>query len=132
MEIKISTENGRVPITVAHVDGDIDSSTYQAFESKMMELVAGGAQDILIDLTHVHFVSSAGVRAVNSLFNELRRIEPDVSDDEMRKGISAGTYKFPHLKLLHPSKETRATFQMVGIDMYVDIYDDLKTAIEAF
>lgn len=132
MEIKVSTEDGRVPVTVVHVDGDIDSSTYEAFESKVMELISDGSKDILIDLTHVHFVSSAGIRAFNAVFNKLREVEPDVSDEEMRKGISAGTYKFSHLKLLHPSKETRGTLQMVGLDMYVDIYDDLDTALAAF
>lgn len=132
MEIKVSTENGRVPVTIIHVDGDIDSSTYETFESEVLKLVSDGARDILVDLTHVHFVSSAGIRAFNTVFNKLREIEPDVSDEEMHKGISAGTYKFPHFKLLHPSKETRGTLQMVGLDMYVDIYDDLDTALAAF
>ena len=132
MEIKASTENGRVPVTIVHVDGDIDSTTYERFEAKMKELVGEGARDILIDLSHVRFVSSAGIRAINALFNEMRQVEPDVSDAEMRKGISAGTYKYPHLKLLQPSKETRATLQMVGLDMYFDIYDDLESAIESY
>ena len=34
MEIQVHNENGRVPVTVMHVHGNIDSSTYQAFEAK--------------------------------------------------------------------------------------------------
>ena len=31
MEIKVSTEQGRVPVTVVHVDGNIDSVSYESF-----------------------------------------------------------------------------------------------------
>lgn len=132
MEIKVSTEKGVRPISIIHVDGNIDSATYEEFQSKAEELIASGARDILIDLTHVHFVSSAGIRAIHALFNKLRTLTPDVSDEEMRKGINAGTYKSPHLKLLNPSKETTTTFEMTGLDMYIDIYNDLKKAISSF
>ena len=132
MEIKVSTEKGVRPISVMHVDGNIDSASYQEFQSKADELIEAGARDILIDLTHVHFVSSAGIRAIHALFNKLRTLVPDVSDEELRKGINAGTYKSPHLKLLNPSKETTTTFEMTGLDMYIDIYKDFKKAISSF
>ncbi len=132
MEIKVSTEKGVRPISVMHVDGNIDSASYEDFQSKADELIAAGARDILIDLTHVHFVSSAGIRAIHALFNKLRTLVPDVSDEELRKGINAGTYKSPHLKLLNPSKETTTAFEMTGLDMYIDIYKDFKKAISSF
>ncbi len=43
MEIKVSTENGRVPITVLHVDGDLDVSSYQQFQSTAKKLIDEGA-----------------------------------------------------------------------------------------
>jgi anti-anti-sigma factor len=132
MEFKVSTENGVRPITVIQVEGNIDSATYQEFQSKAEALVTGGVRDILIDLTNVHFVSSAGIRAIHSLFNKLRTYSPDISDEEMRKGINAGTYKSPHLKLLNPSKETVTTFEMTGLDMYINIYTDRKKALSSF
>ena len=132
MEIKVSTEKGVRPISVMHVDGNINSATYQEFQSKAEELIGAGARDILIDLTHVHFVSSAGIRAIHALFNKLRTLVPDVSDEELRKGINAGTYKSPHLKLLNPSKEATTTFEMTGLNMYIDIYKDFKKAIASF
>lgn len=134
MEIKVSTENGRVPVTVIHVDGNIDSSTYQTFQAKAEELIDGGARHILIDLSHAPYVSSAGFRALHQIFNKLRSIHPDsnLGEEEMRKGISAGTYKSPHLKLLNLSKETKTTFDMSGFDMFIETYDDRKTAIASF
>lgn len=134
MEIKVYAENGRVPITVMHVDGNIDSSTYQAFQSRAEELIEGGARYMLVDLTHTKFISSAGFRTLNVLFNKLRSLNPDanLSEEDIKKGISRGTYKSPHLKLLNLSDDVRGTFEMSGFDMFIETYKDMQTAIASF
>ena len=134
MEIKVSAENGRVPITVVHVDGNIDSSTSEKFLSATRNLINEGARYVLVDLSHAPFVSSAGLRAFHTLFNELRSINPEanLSDDQMKKGISAGTYKSPHLKLLNLSPETKTAFETSGFDMYIETFTDRKAAIASF
>ena len=134
MQIKTFTEKGQVPVTVMHVDGNIDSSTYEAFQSEADELIKRGAHYILVDLSHAPFVSSAGMRALQHIYERLRALHPDseVSDAEVKKGISAGTYKSARLKLLSPSKETAQTFKMTGFDMYIDIFTDNAEAIASF
>lgn len=134
MEIKVSTESGRVPVTVLHVDGNIDSSTYEQFQSTTKQLIEQGARYILVDLSHAPFVSSAGLRALHTLFNELRTRYPqaDISDEQMKKGISAGTYKSPHIKLLNLSPETKTAFETSGFDMYIETFTDKNTAIASF
>ena len=134
MEIQVHTENGRVPVTVMHIHGNIDSSTYQAFEAKAEELIKNGTRNILVDLSHSVFISSAGFRALHHIFNKLRAVHPDVdlTDDEMKKGISAGTFKSPHLKLLKLSRETRTAFEMSGFDMYIEAFNDMEIAIASF
>lgn len=134
MEIKVSTENGRVPVTVMHVDGNIDSSSYEAFQSTARKLIEEGARYILVDLAHAPFVSSAGLRALHTLFNELRARNPEanLTNEQMKKGISAGTYKSPHLKLVNLSPETKSAFETSGFDMYIDTFTDMKKAIASF
>ena len=134
MEIKVATENGRVPVTVLHVDGNIDSSTYEQFQSTAKKLIEEGARYILVDLSHAPFVSSAGLRALHTLFNELRTRNPraDLNDEQMKKGISAGTYKSPHLKLLNLSPETKTAFETSGFDMYIETFTDRNSAIASF
>ncbi|MGZ9222073.1 MAG: STAS domain-containing protein [Anaerolineales bacterium] len=134
MQIKVSTESGRVPVTVLHVDGNIDSSTYEQFQSMAKKLIDEGARFILVDLSHAPFVSSAGLRALHTLFNELRSRNPDanLSEEQIKKGISAGTYKSPHLKLLNLSPETRTAFETSGFDMYIDTFTDMKAAVASF
>jgi len=134
MEIKTATENGRVPITVVEVSGNIDSSSYEAFQSSVNEAIDNGARFILLDLTQAEYISSAGFRAFNNIFNKLRALHPDtnLSEEDVKKGISAGTYKSPHLKLLGLSDNTRTTFELAGFDMFIETFTDKKTAIASF
>ena len=134
MEIKVSNESGRVPIAVMHVDGNIDSSTYEQFQSTAKKLIDEGARYILVDLSHAPFVSSAGLRALHALFNELRSRDPgtNASDEQVKSGISAGTYKSPHLKLLNLSPETKVAFETSGFDMFIDTFTNRKAAIDSF
>lgn len=134
MEIKVSTENGRVPVTIIHIDGNLDSSSFPSFQSKAEELIKSGARHILVDLSHSPYVSSAGFRVLSQIFKELNSIHPDtnLSDKDMKQGVVEGTYKSPYLKLLNLSEQTRAVFTTTGFDMYIEEYDDLKKAIAAF
>lgn len=132
MEIKITTENGRVPVTVVHVDGNVDASNADAFQKEVMEHVNNGARHVLVDLVHVPYMSSAGLRALHEIFNQLRHANNEVDDEEMRKRINAGTYKSAHLKLLNLSNETEVAFETAGFDMYIETFSDLRTAVNSF
>ena len=134
MDIKTYTEKGDVLVTVMHVDGNIDTSTYEAFQAKADELIGSGAHFILVDLSHVQFVSSAGMRALQHVYNRLRNAYPDsdVSAENVKQGIREGTYKSPFLKLLNPSEAAAKTFEMSGLDMFIEIFTDKATAIASF
>ncbi len=132
MEIKVSSEMGRVPVTILHVDGNIDSMTYEAFLSRAEESIKDGARHLLIDLEHVPLVSSAGLRAFNNIFIKLRELSPDVTDQEMRDGINAGTYKSPYLKLANPSRATRLALDTSGFSMFLEIVPDVQAGLAAF
>jgi anti-anti-sigma factor len=134
MDIKVSVENRSVPVTVMHVDGNIDASSYESFQAKADELIAGGARHILIDLEHAPFVSSSGLRALHHIFNHLRSSDSanKMTEEEVRRGISAGTYKSPHLKLTNLSKETKSTLELSGFDMFIEIFDNRESALASF
>lgn len=132
MEIKVSTGNAQVPVTVMHVNGNIDSATYQAFQSKAEELISNGAHHILVDLANAPFISSAGLRAMHSIFNQLRSLHKDADDDVLRKGMSAGAYKSPYLKVVNLSEEAKEVFELGGFDTYIEVHDDVKKAIDSF
>ena len=132
MNITVSHELGRVPVTVLHIDGDIDSSNYEQLNQIADQQFKAGAQYILIDLTEVGFVSSAGFRSFTKIFKELRSHSMDGSDAEMHKGINSGVYKSPYLKLFKPSKLVTETLKIAGFDMLLEVHHDMKAAIASF
>ncbi len=132
MQMTISNEKARVPVTVVHVDGNLDSASYEAFRSEVDGLISKGSRYILVDLTNAPYVSSAGLRALNNIFVRLRELTPDVSEEEMRNGINAGTYKSPHLKLLNPSKASLVALESSGFSMFIESFTDMKAALAAF
>jgi anti-anti-sigma factor len=132
MDMTVSTEKARVDVSLVHVHGNIDSSTYQEFEKRVQELIDGGSRYVLIDLSHVPFLSSAGLRALNSLFYKMRSLAPDGSDEEMKQGIREGSYHSAHLKLAGANRDVRQVLEISGFDMYLEILPDVKTALASF
>ena len=134
MEIDVTTANGRVPVTIMGISGNLDSSNFMDFQAKADEVINGGARYILVDFSKSPYISTAGFRVLHHIFNQLRALHPDanLSEEEVRKGISAGTYTSPHLKLLNLSRESQTTFEMTGFDMYIETFQDLQKAIESF
>jgi anti-anti-sigma regulatory factor len=132
MEIKTTSGSARVPITIIHIKGNVDSATYQAFQTKADELINSGARYILVDLAESPFISSAGLRVLHNIFNSLRSLHKDVNDEELRRKMSTGAYKSPHLKVANLSSQVRDAFVISGFDTYIEVYDDIKKAIASF
>ena len=134
MDIKISTQQGRVPITVLNIEGDIDSSTYEDLLAKARAIIKEGARYIVIDLSRAPYVSSAGLRTIHTIFHDLRAAHPEegLSEEQMERAVKAGTYKSPHLKLLNLSSGVKGVFEIGGFGRYIETFDDLQTAIASF
>ena len=85
MNIKMSVVSGRVPVTVVHVEGNVDVSTADVFQAIVVNVIEDGARYILLDMEHVPYMSSAGLRALHQVFNKLREVnKDDVADEEMK------------------------------------------------
>jgi len=132
MNIKVSHEMGRVPITVLSIDREIDSLNYEKLDEIAYQEIENGTQYILMDLSGVRFMSSAAFRSMTRIFKKLRSVSKDGSDEDMHKGINAGTYKSPYLKIYKPSKAVAETMKIAGFDMLLEINNDMKASIDSF
>jgi len=132
MNIKVSHEMGRVPISVLSIIGDIDSSNYEQLDRIAFREIEDGARYVLIDLSGVRLISSAALRTITKIFQKLRSLSMDGSDEEMHKKINAGIYTSPYLKLYKPAKVVAETMKIAGLDMILEIHTDLKAAIASF
>ena len=121
LDISVTQAQGRVPVTVMHLKGDFDTVGCEVFDARSQEVIAAGATDVLLDLTAVPFMSSAGLRAMHRLFYQLH---PEGSEEHKRilnEGVRQGIYKAPHMKLLNPAPRVLEMLKLVGVDMYMDI-----------
>ena len=132
LNIKSTTENARVPVTILNISGDIDSSNYQLFQSYADEKIAQGTQFLLLDFSEVKRISSAGLRVIHNLFNKLRDIHKDVNDDELRKRMSSGAYKSPYIKLTNLAPNVAEVFKLGGFEIYLEMFDDRSKAVDSF
>lgn len=132
MDITVAQEQGRVPVTVVHVAGKTDSASANEFEKKVMGVIDSGARHLVLDLSKIPYMSSAGLRVLQEVFNKLRSLSANGNDKEMYRQINDGSYKSPHLKLVSPTKEVMEVLKMSGFDMLVSIEKDLQTAVASF
>ncbi|HJW90554.1 MAG TPA: STAS domain-containing protein [Anaerolineales bacterium] len=122
----------RVPVTVFQIHGDIDSNTYDQLEAQAEGVFQSGARDLLLDLSGVPYISSAGIRALHYIFNLYRSDTEGESDESIRKGLRDGTYKSPHFKLLKPNQGVSKLLGITGYDMFLEIHQDLNAALASF
>ena len=120
LRIAVSQEHGNAPVTVLHLKGEIDANTQADLESKAEEVVGTGTQNLLLDLSEVTYMGSAGFRAIHAIAGKL--------GDEQ----SATAIRSSHLKLLNPSAEVSKVIKTLGFDSYLDIYEDINQAIKSF
>jgi anti-anti-sigma regulatory factor len=132
MEINVIQEESRVPVTVFHLDGDLGSDSYEQLEDRAQQAISAGALYLLLDMTKVPYMSSAGIRAINQIFHWLRNLPDGEDEAALKTGLIDGTYKSRRLKLLNPSAQVQKTLATAGIDMYLEIHHDLRKAVASF
>ena len=133
MEIGVTEEtNGKVPVTVFHIKGDLDVQTSPQLESQARQHFEKGMRRLLLDLGDVRYVASSGLRAVSSIFNMLRSASPNEKDDLIKKGMRDGTYKSALLKISRANPTVTQAFTLAGYDMFLEMHPDLEDAIRSF
>ncbi len=132
MDIKVSQQQGRVPVTVFHVTGDLDGSTYEPLQAQIEQAAQAGARNVVLDMAEVPYMSSAGIRLLNGAFHQLRGSLPQESDEAMKKGLRDGTFKSPHLKLVKPTPRVMEVLRTSGLDMLFEIHPTVSAAVASF
>ncbi len=100
--------------------------------TQAQKMLDSGSRYILVDMTNLAFISSAGLRALHNIFNQLRAIHKDVDDDILRKSMAAGAYKSPYLKVCCLSPKIKEVFDLGGFDAYIEVYNEFEEAVSSF
>ncbi|HSJ59053.1 MAG TPA: STAS domain-containing protein [Anaerolineae bacterium] len=132
MNIITLSQNEPVPVTIFQIEGAIDVQSADELLQQAKVAFDAGSRNLLLDLDRVTFLSSSGLRAIHQIYTMLRDETAADADPAVFQGITAGTYKSPHLKLLKPSSSVQNVLKMSGFDMFLDIYRDQAQALASF
>ena len=135
MNLTVSQMQGRVPVTVIAIEGNLDGSSYQQLIAKAKELHQNGMRSLLLDMTNVAFMSSSGIVALHSIAVLLHTgVTPEMDDGwSSLYAVAEETGGFrKELKLLNPQSRVEHTLELSGMNQFLEIFHDLPTAINSF
>jgi anti-anti-sigma factor len=118
LQIGVSHEEAEKRVTVMRLSGSLDANTQGQFEDKAKELVDAGAEYLLLDMSGVDYLGSAGMRAIHAITNLL---SPEESGMHSQR-----------LKVVNPSEAAGKVFKTLGFDTFINIHDSIDEAIAAF
>jgi anti-sigma B factor antagonist len=123
MNIRVAHEQGRVPVTVFYVQGQINLGSAPQLEKTARAEYDSGMRDLLIDLSEATSLTSAGLRSLVVLYRLLGDASADASGSQRKPA---------HLKLLNLPPDLRQVIQIAGFDRFIEVYDDLPAAVASF
>ena len=136
MNLRVTEEQARVPITVLGLEGQHDASNYVVVIERVKALYDAGTRDLLVDLSDLSFMGSSGLVALHGIAMILRGELP--ADPQqgwsafhaLAKDREGGLQA--HCKLLNPQPAVARVLEITGFGAFLEIFDDRAVALAAF
>ena len=125
MEITVSHEKGRVDITIFKLNGLLNLGTTSKLDKKAKEEYDAGMRYLLINLSELDSITSAGLRSIHAIYKMLHSKSPASKEGEDVK-------KSEYLKLLNPQPQINRVLNIAGFDLFIEIFDNQQEAINSF
>lgn len=136
MQISFFTQQGNVPVTVMQLTGNIDASTYTDVINNAQQAFDEGSRNLLIDLSNVPYVSSAGLMSLHTIVRIFagNSVQPKDGGRPSFRAINKEQDNpiRAHVKLLSPQPAVEQVLEMVGLKLFFDIHTDLEVAVNSF
>jgi anti-anti-sigma factor len=136
MEIIVSQNPDTPTVTVMRLRGALDGSSYQNFIAEAEKLYKAGTRNLVLDLSELTFLSSAGLSGLHRVARLYRGEDPSTFEEgwgaiyAMGKERGGGLQK--QVKLLNPSEKTLDVLDTVGFKSFFEIYTDPQAALASF
>lgn len=129
-ELSITTSQiqGDVAVTVLHLKGHLHGATETPLLDRARQAREDGAKYILLDLSELEVLSSAGLRAIQSIF----KLYTPPEDVEAMNKRGDEPYKSPFLKIVCPNPQIYYIFNIAGFLQNILVYNNLEEATNSF
>ena len=136
MKTTITKIDKPIPISIIRLEGRLDGSNYESLIEIARQTYATGTRDLLLDLSQMNFISSAGLAAIHQVAL-IFRAEDFRGQDEgwaAYHSIDRDRESGPqlHVKLLSPTKSVREVLAMTGFSELFSIFTNLQQALASF
>ncbi len=135
MNVTITLAQGSVPVTVIQIHGKLDGSNYKPVITQAQELYQNGARNMLIDLSDVEYMSSAGMVALLSIAKLLKGHPLEGEEGwsllhSAERERQSGPQQ--HVKLLSPQPRIAQALEIAGFNQVFEIHQDSSQALASF
>jgi anti-anti-sigma regulatory factor len=129
-ELNITTSQiqGEVPVTILHLSGHLHGSTERELLDRARQALEDGSKYLLLDLSGVEVLTSAGLRAIHNIFN----LFTPQSDKTAIRQHGEEPYKSPYFKLVCPNPDIYYVLNIAGFLQNILIYNDMNEAVGSF
>lgn len=117
-----------MPVTVLHLKGHLHGPTEQELFDSARQAHEDGARHILLDMSELEVLASAGLRAIQNIF----KLFTPPSDLELMRRPGAEPYKSPYLKLVCPNPQIYYILSITGFLQNIPLYNNLEEAAASF
>ena len=119
-DLKITSEQKQaaVPVTVFYIRGWLDGQSEEQFLEVARSTYENGARYILIDMTELDTITSAGIRAIQKLYQMYTPKED--------------RFKVAHLKLCNAPPQIYNVLGITGFLQNIPMYENLEDALASF
>lgn len=133
MEIKVTIHQAEHPIAIMQLNGEISAANYMEVVNKAQELFNNPARNLIIDLSEVSSVSSAGLVGLHKIALVYSgAAHQQVDQDESRPDFTHNSNARKFVKLLNPQPAVDQELMRAGLKLFFKVYTDLESAIQSF
>jgi anti-anti-sigma regulatory factor len=131
MEINVTYHQGREPIAIMRLKGDINASNFVQVADKARELYMNPARNLVIDLSEVPTISSAGLAAVHQIALVYSGVPPRI-EEGTNPDFTHSSNARKYVKLLNPQPDVDKTLETAGLKLFFKVFRDIESALASF
>jgi anti-anti-sigma factor len=128
LNITASQMQGDMSVTILHLSGHLHGNTEQQLIDRARQAYEDGSTHILLDLSGVEVLTSAGLRAIHNIFNLLT----PQSDLAIIRQHGEEPYKSPYFKLMCPNPDVYYILNIAGFLQNILIFNNMDEAVNSF